>query len=234
MVDELFSQLTLGLSLRDEALFDNFCATHNEEIISELKITVAEKADKFIYLSSGTSLGKSHLLQACCHYAQEKGLVSVYLPLKNYKAFNVDILQGLEHLDVVCIDDLQCIANQAEWEEAFFHFYNRLQATNTSLIIAASKIPNALGILLPDLVSRLNSGKIYQLQPLTDYEKLNILIKRAYHRGITLSADVGKFILNHYPRNMGSLFSALDNLDKASLTAQRRLTIPFVKEVLKI
>jgi DnaA family protein len=57
---------------------------------------------------------------------------------------------------------------------------------------------------------------------------------RAERRGMILNEDVGKFILTHCPRHMSTLFAALDALDKMSLAAQRKLTIPFVKEVLQI
>jgi DnaA family protein len=75
---------------------------------------------------------------------------------------------------------------------------------------------------------------VYKLHALSDDEKLNCLMMRAKRRGIGLSEEVGKYILTHCPRHMGTLFTVLDALDKASLAAKRRLTIPFVKEVLEI
>ncbi|MDH5572845.1 MAG: DnaA regulatory inactivator Hda, partial [Gammaproteobacteria bacterium] len=38
-----------------------------------------------------------------------------------------------------------------------------------------------------------------------------------------------KYLLKHCPRDMKSLFEMLDRLDHASLAAQRKLTIPFVR-----
>jgi DnaA family protein len=146
----------------------------------------------------------------------------------------LEILSGLESLALVCIDDLQVIAGLAEWEEAIFHLYNRIYDNGGSIMIAAKDLPKAIHLSLPDLVSRLSWGMVYQLQPLADMEKLAILTKRANHRGISLSEEVGKYILTHCHRHMGALFAALDTLDKASLSAQRRLTIPFIKEVLQI
>jgi DnaA family protein len=91
-----------------------------------------------------------------------------------------------------------------------------------------------MGLIVPDLISRLTWGMVFQLQPLSDEEKLQVLIMRADCRGMTLSEEVGKFILNHCPRHMSTLFAALDALDKVSLAVQRKLTIPFVKTVLQI
>lgn len=227
-------QLTLGLSLKDEATFDNFYAGQNAETVAELKKTASGNGEKFIYLCAGRGQGLSHLLQASCHFAHQHKLTSVYLPLANLSAFSPEILLGLESLGLVCIDDLHLIAGHQEWEEAIFHFYNRLYEAGGSLIIAAHDLPKSIHLTLPDLTSRLSWGIIFQLHSLADEEKLHVLIMRAKRRGITLSDEVGKYILTHCPRHMGTLFAALDVLDKTSLAAQRKLTIPFVKEVLQI
>src|SRR4029078_5447301 len=86
---------------------------------------------------------------------------------------------------------------------------------------------------LPDLLSRLSWGMVFKLSPLADDEKLTVLTRRANGRGIGLPEEVAKYLLTHCPRHMATLFAALDALDKASLAAKRRLTIPFVKEVLE-
>lgn len=231
---KLTNQLTLGLSLKDEATFDNFHAGKNSEIIQELKKTASGQGEKIIYLSGTRGQGCSHLLQACCHFASQQHLSSVYLPLSQLLSLTPEVLHGFESLDVVCFDDLHVIAGQTEWEEAVFHLFNRIYDNGGRIIIAAQDLPKAIHIALPDLVSRLSWGIVYQLHPLTDAEKLVVLTSRANYRGISLSDEVGKYILTHCPRHMGTLFAALDALDKASLAAQRRLTIPFVKEVLQI
>ncbi len=231
---KLSAQLTLGLSLKDEATFDNFFAGKNSEIISELKKTAKGDGERFIYLCGTRGQGCSHLLQASCHYAYQHKLTSVYLPLGNLAALSPEILNGLEALSLVCIDDLHAIAGVAEWEEAIFHLYNRIYDAGGHIIVAAHDLPKAINLTLADLVSRMSWGIVYRLHSLVDAEKLSVLTMRANQRGITLSEEVGKYILTHCPRHMGTLFAALDALDRASLAAQRRLTIPFVKEVLQI
>jgi DnaA family protein len=228
------AQLTLGLSLKDEATFSNFHAVNNAEIIAELKKAASGQGEKMIYLCGTRGQGCSHLLQAACHYAHQHRITSVYLPLANLKSLTPEILNGLESLKLVCIDDLQVIAGHPEWEEAVFHLYNRIYDSGGRIIIAANDLPKSINLGLSDLVSRLSWGIVFQLHPLADEEKLSILIARANRRGISLSEEVGKYILTHCPRHMGTLVAALDVLDKASLAAQRRLTIPFVKEVLEI
>jgi len=228
------SQLTLGLNLKDEATFNNFYAGKNEEIVAGLKQTSGGEGEHIVYLCGSRGQGRSHLLQACCHHASQHKITSVYLPLGSLQSLSPDLLMGLETLGLVCIDDLHMIAGQRDWEEAIFNLYNRIYDVGGRVIIAADELPKAIHLTLPDLESRLSWGIVYQLHTLTDAEKLSVLTKRANNRGISLSEEVGKYMLTHCSRHMGALFSALDALDKASLAAQRRLTIPFVKEVLQI
>lgn len=230
----LSAQLTLSLSLKDEATFENFYLGRNEEIVSELKKTVTADGEKTIYLCGTRGQGCTHLLQACCHYAHQHHLSSVYLPLANLLALSPELLIGLESLALICLDDLQVVAGHSEWEEAIFHLYNRVYDAGGRIIVAAHDLPKAIQLGLPDLISRLSWGIIYQIHSLSDHEKLLALTMRAKRRGIGLSEEVGKYILTHCPRHLATLFAALDALDKASLAAQRRLTIPFVKEVLQI
>lgn len=231
-MQSLSPQLTLGLSLKDEATFDNFYVGKNAEIVAELKRTASGAGERIIYLSGAHGQGASHLLQACCHYSYQNQITSVYLPLANLLKFTPEVLVNLESLALICLDDLDVIAQHAEWEEAIFYFFNRVYDAGGSIIMAAHDVPKAINLGLPDLVSRLSWGIVYQLQALDDKEKLSVLIMRANRRGMHLSEEVAKYILTHYPRQMNKLFLALDKLDAASLAAQRRLTIPFVKEVL--
>lgn len=228
------SQLPLGLSLRDEATFSNFYAGKNAEMVTELKNTASGQGERIIYLCGTRGQGCSHLLQASCHEAQQHQLTSAYLPLSSLLAISPEVLSGFETFSLVCIDDLHLAAGHPEWEEALFHFYNRIYDAGGRIVMAANDLPKSINIGLPDLVSRLSWGIVFQLHPLTDEEKLAVLTMRANHRGISLPEEVGKYILTHCPRHMGTLFAALDALDKASLAAQRRLTVPFVKEVLQI
>jgi DnaA family protein len=228
------AQLTLGFSLKDEATFANFFPGPNNEIVTELQKTARGIGERVIYLCSTRGQGCSHLLQACCHYAQQHQMTSVYLPLAQLVTLSPEVCVGLESLQVVCLDDLQAIAGCPAWEEAIFHLYNRIYDRGGSIIMAAHDLPKAIHLALPDLVSRLSWGIVFQLHPLPDEEKLSLLIARAHARGIHLSEEVGKYLLTHCPRHMATLFAALDALDKASLAAQRRLTIPFVKEVLQL
>jgi DnaA family protein len=233
-MEKSLTQLTLGIGLHDEATFANFYPGKNAPIIAALKNTVTGADHNPIFLCSRRGQGLSHLLQACCHYAHQHQLRSLYFPLANFTTYTPEIFTGFEQLDLVCIDDLHVIAGDKAWEEALFHLYNSVKDAQGKLIFAAHDVPKAIHLRLPDLVSRLTWGMVYQLKPLRDDEKLIVLQMRAERRGIKMSDEVGKFILNHCPRHMSTLFAALNALDKASLSLQRKLTIPFVKDVLQI
>ncbi|WP_425319036.1 HdaA/DnaA family protein, partial [Rickettsiella grylli] len=82
--------------------------------------------------------------------------------------------------------------------------------------------------------SRLSSGILFQVHALNEAERLIALQARARLRGLELSEEVGQFLLFRLPRDSQALFSALMQLDKATLRLKRKLTIPLVKTILKL
>ena len=142
------------------------------------------------------------------------------------------MLEGLERADLVCLDDVDALAGAQEWEQAVFALYNGLREHGGRLLAAGPVPPAALPLELEDLRTRLAWGLVYQLQPLDDEDKLRGLQQRARERGLELPDAVARYLLQRCRRDMASLLHCLDELDRASLAAQRRLTIPFVKEVM--
>ena len=225
-------QLILDFRLRDEATFENFSSGNNQQLISILMNITLGHGEPLIFLYGAHGYGRTHLLQACCHHAGRSNMTVAYLPLSRYMEFSPDILDGLESLNLVCIDDVQCIVGKENWEKTLFHFYNRAQDSKTSLVISGDTLPTQMSFTLPDLKSRLASGITFQIQPLTDEGKIHVLQSRLKKRGLELTTDVGSYLITHLPRDMNELISAVDQLDKASLKVHRKLTIPFIKEVL--
>jgi DnaA family protein len=189
---------------------------------------VLKKSEPFIYCYGDSGIGKTHLLQACCHAAEP----IFYFSLKNYRDLSPTIFEALENQACVCIDDVDSIVCNKEWEEALFHFYNRARENNTQLLVSAQKPPQQLRCILPDLQSRLNWGLIFEIKNLSDSEKKFALKMRAAIRGLYLSDEVANYLIHHHSRNMRDLFFALEKLDQASLAAKRKLTIPFVKAII--
>jgi len=225
-------QLALSVGLRDDATLENFFSHHNDLAVQAIEGVAEGVGESFVYLWGESGAGCSHLLQAGCHQAGRYQRSAFYLPLGQFKAQGPAILDGLESLDLVCIDQLEQIVGMPEWEEALFHLFNRIRDAGHYLLIAADAAPRQLEIALPDLDSRLRWGVVLRIQALDDDGKLAALRARAYDRGIDLSEEVAQFILNRSPRQTGELFLLLDHLDQASLSAKRKVTIPFVKQLL--
>lgn len=232
-------QLALGFRLRDDSTFESFLPDGNEAALHNVQNLARGQGDNYIYLWGAEGSGRSHLLQAACHTADSAAATAVYLPLKEMGKLASDVFVGLEAVSLVCIDDIEQItlaerATKPHLEEELFHLYNKLRANGNRLLIAGNVPANQLNITLPDLKSRLTWGLIYQINSLNDEQKLSALQLRARGRGLDLDIPVGKFLLRRCPRDMAQLFETLELLDQASLAEQRRLTIPFVKQVLGV
>ena len=89
-----------------------------------------------------------------------------------------------------------------------------------------------LGWALKARAARLASGLTYRMAPLTDAEKGEALAAHARSRGFELSDEVSSYLLTHARRDMGSLMSALDAIDRYSLESRRAVTVPLLKEAL--
>ena len=223
------TQLTLGISLRDDATFSNFYVGRNQQVLHALGQLVAGQGENIIYLWGLPGAGISHLLQAACHEVFQHDGNAIYLNLSEQQ-FTPDILQDLETVDLICIDDIESILGQFDWEEALLHLYNRVKETGVRLIIGAKELPKGLKCQLLDLKSRLAWGLVLKLHELTNEEKLQALQMRAVKRGLNLSENTQQFLLRCYPEDTVSLFDVLDKLDKASLAEKRKLTVPFVRQ----
>lgn len=227
-------QLSLALSLRDEATFDNYWIAPGS-LRAQLVATLnggMPPDDQVVYLWGAPGTGCSHLLQAACRQRHLAGEHVQYLPLEELVALKpADLLADLEYQDLVCLSGIEQLAGEPAWEEALFNFYNRCRQYGCSLLIGAGCPPRELPLRLADLKSRLSAALVFHLPPYTDGEKVEILRHRARRLGIDLPPAVAAFIVTRGERDMDSLMAYLHRLDKASLAAKRRITLPFVKSV---
>ncbi|WOH38573.1 DnaA regulatory inactivator Hda [Thalassotalea fonticola] len=227
-------QLPLAVHLPDDETFDSFYAVNSGAVIGQLKafIQTPVTTTNGFYLFGQEGVGKSHLLHASCAFAAEMGLTSLCLSFSEIKQLSVEVLANLENFDLICLDDLHLIAGDEHWQQGIFDLYNRVIENNKKLIIAGNNSANSLLITLPDLVSRITWGFTEQLKPLADVDKIQAMQLRSKLRGIEMNEETAKFLLNRLSRNMNDLVECLDVLDKASIKAQRKITIPFIKETL--
>ena len=229
-------QMPLGVQLRDEVSFSSYYPGPNDTLLTLLdreRPDAPPLPDPFLFLYGPSGVGCSHLLQAACYQNDHGGGRSSYIPMHDMVAYPPRVLDGLETLDLVCIDNIEAIAGHWLWESAVFNLFNALRERGTRLLVAADCPPRQLPLQLPDLVSRMSWGLVFQVQALSDEEKLASLRLRARLRGLELTEDVARFVLTRGPRTMQGLFEVLARLDGASLRAKRRLSIPFVKQVMR-
>ena len=231
------SQLSLGISFRPGRRFSNFIPGRNHEARLALKSFAALGAGELdrrpICLWGAPGTGKSHLLEASCAAAAAHGASVGYLPLREHEKLEVGVLEGLEALDLLCLDDLDAVVGNEAWEERVFHLFNRAEAALVPQVMTMGAPPPTLPFLLPDLASRVSAALGFRLQPLRDEDRRLALQAHAKGRGLELPDEVANFVIARLRRDMGNLVSFLERLDHSSLAAQRRLTIPFVREHLE-
>jgi len=224
------NQMALPLRLADHAVFESFISVGNEALVAMLGDLASGEATPGCWLWGAAAVGKTHLLQAVCDRAGDR---SVYVPLRMLVHAGPGILHGLESRDLICLDDIETVAGDADWEGALFELCNQVSDANRSMIVAATMSPRECPIALPDLQSRLLRLPIFQIHPLGERERVLALQLRARHRGLDLPDDTANYLLSRSRRDMASLYDLLDKLDLEALRAKRRLTIPFVKDVMQ-
>jgi DnaA-homolog protein len=221
-------QLPLPVMLRTSSVFESFYSGPNDTAVRQL-LALRSGTPTVIWLYGSTGVGKTHLLQALCARAQPRNSAT-YLPLRELQPLHPGLLQGCEALSLVCIDDIDVVLGQPEWEHALFRLHVELEESRGRLAIAASIAPTSAKIALADLASRLAAGAVMSLQALDDDQQQLALQARAKQLGLELPADTAQLLLRRLPRDMHTLCNALEKLDEASLITQRRLTLPFVRE----
>ena len=229
----LNGQLTLGMRLRDSSVFASYHAGPNAHVVEVLRSALAGDSPMCLWLHGTRGVGKTHLLQAVCAAAGERGDPAAYLPMRELLSSEPDRLTGLAGMPFVCVDDVDVAASHAQWERGLFNLYREIEERGGRLILASEAVPSSVGYNLRDLASRLSASLVLTLQSLDDDDHVKALQLRARQRGFELPDESAQYLLRRLPREMASLYAFLDQLDEASLVAQRRLTVPFVKEVLE-
>ncbi len=224
-------QLTLPLGIVPSSSFANFYAgQRNQTALNSISAFAAGQGDeKQLFIWGALGVGKSHLLSATCQKAVESNLQVSYLT--GELANHPHALDGLEHSDIVCIDDIQCLNNEAQTE--LFHCINRCRAGHTRLLLSADNAIENLGFALPDLRTRLSWGPVFHLQLLEDAELRQALSHVLQSRDLVVNDDVMDYLLRHFPRDIARLKALIDELDNASMRAKRRITIPLIRGVLQ-
>lgn len=202
-------QLVLEISPPPEPVFDGFVTGRNEELVARLKdVAAGRAAETVVYLWGERGCGRSHLLSATLHAAVDPSRLTV-------------------------ADDVDSLGEQAQ--VALFNRINEIRAASPgrrATLLAAGSAPPAQLALRDDLKSRLAWGLVYQVHTLTDPEKAGYLRDSAARRGLAISDEVVAYLLTHVRRDLPTLVAILAHLDEYSLSRQRPLTLPLVREAL--
>ncbi|MDG6348195.1 DnaA regulatory inactivator Hda, partial [Luteimonas sp. 8-5] len=161
------------------------------------------------------------------------GRRAAYLPLQAAAGRMRDALDALERAAVVALDGVDAIAGNRDDEVALFDFHNRARTAGVSLLYAGRAAPDGLALALPDLRSRLSQCARIVLTPLDDDGRREVLRERARRRGLSVDPAALEWLMRRVGRDLGGLARLFDRLDQASLAAQRRLTVPFLRETLR-
>jgi len=224
-------QLPLQFDADGARTFATFFPGSNQLVLEALQqLARAEGADTQVFIWGDEGVGKTHLLNACCHAAAAQGFRIAYVPATLVSS--ATMFEGLGESDLVCIDDIDKLSGDPEIEQALFRLFNRLREREARLLVGSGKAVTALDIKLPDLRTRLGWGVTYRVRELTTDEVRMALQQQATTAGLTLEHNVLDYLLNHFPRDINTQSANLKQLDLASMQAQRKITVPLIRSVL--
>lgn len=229
-------QLPLGLRWPSHQRIETYLAGGNAAALESVRAVALGQSDAWLFLQGARDSGKTHLLIGACRAALESGRGARYLPLDSLGESRAEAIAnfGAQAGELLAIDDVQAIARETEAERALFDLYNRARESRATLLFAASASPNQLGVQLPDLGSRLSAGTQMILQPLDETGRRAVLRSRAQQRGLEIDEAVLDWLFARQPRDLAALMKLFERLDHAALAAQRRITIPFLREMLSM
>ncbi|MDQ8023731.1 MAG: DnaA regulatory inactivator Hda [Moraxellaceae bacterium] len=212
-------QLVLDLRPSPSPRFDNFVSGPNQALLAALQQQIAARDGSVLYLWGSPGSGRSHLLQAAvqacagqrpAHYAQAA-------------------VTPVETGALLAIDDVEQLSADAQIE--LFRSLIGAREAGACLVLAGNAPPAALP-LRPDVASRIAQGLVFEIQPLDDAARADLLGCHARERGFALDDSIVQWLLRHGQRDLPWLLAVLDALDEASLAHGRRVTLPLVREIL--
>jgi len=221
-------QLPLGLRFPPDQRLDTFVDAP-AGAIEQLRALPASRAS--VYLQGVAGAGKTHLALASCAAADALDARAGYVPLRSMRGRLHEALTALEGHSLVALDDVDAIAGEREDEVALFDFHNRARAAGVALLYTATRAPDAVALALPDLRSRLAQCARIVLSPLDEDGRRRVLQERARRRGLAMDEAAYDWLLARVGRDLAGLTRLLDRIDRASLAAKRRITVPFLRDL---
>ena len=216
------NQLIFDFAERGYPGFDKFLGTENAELVYVLQ----HKHDPFIYVWGEEGAGKSHLLRAWVAQALDAGKKAVYID-----AAATPLTEAAFEAEYLAIDQIEKLGN--EEQALLFAVFNRFRNSGKGFLLLSSEHTPQQLVIREDLRTRMAYCLVYEVKPLTDREKIDVLVSMAAARQVTIDPEIFKYLLNHWQRDMDSLMQMLDTLDNYAVTMGKRITLPLLRQLLK-
>ena len=219
-------QKTLNLSLNYKIQFDD---------IKSLSFSdeVRNKSDEFLssdnhcLILKGDELINSYIFQAIYNNLEKK-FKCIFISMKDNKS---EVLKDLDNFSYIFIDSFnECFENKIS-EIDLFNLYNSSKVNNCKLILRENSLTQK-NILLPDLKSRINSNIELVMPKLSDKDKKHIIEIELIKRGLSIKEKNLDFIMNHSSRNLETLQTLVNKLDKLTMERKKNISIPLIKELI--
>ena len=221
------NQLGLPISLDSKMLLDNFIA--NSELVNLIHQLFQDKKASEIYVYGLTGQGKTHVLQGLVLKALASDKNAIYIDCID--SFPEHLLDFIDQLSFISLDNVDLISK--ENQEIFFDLYNRARQAGVVILVSGSSLPADLTVM-KDLKTRLSLAAVYKLEALNDELTMEVLNKQMNDRNLTIDSKIYEYLFKNYSRDLNTLVSAMNQLDKASLQSKKAISIPFVKTVLQL
>ncbi|STD14958.1 Chromosomal replication initiator protein DnaA [Dermatophilus congolensis] len=212
-----------GDHLNPKYTFDTFVIGSSNRFAHAAAVAVAEAPARaynplFIYGDSG--LGKTHLLHAIGHYAQNL-YPKVRVKYVNSEEFTNDFINSIRddrassfqrryrETDILLIDDIQFLSGKMQTQEEFFHTFNTLHNANKQVVITSDVPPKQLSGFEERMRSRFEMGLLTDVQPPDLETRIAILSKKARQEQLKVPDEVLEFIASRISSNIRELEGAL-------------------------
>ena len=227
------NQLILPYQKNIKHTFDNFYTNNikNIQIIESIK-NIYNHKNNHMYIWGSKSSGKSHLLFSTCNYHSKKKKNCAYFSLKDYKNFKSDILNGLDEYDLVCIDNLDSIYGNKEWEYSLFILLNRILNTEKKIIFTSSSSLALNNIELKDLKSRISWGLVFMINKPNDDIKKKILKNIIFEKEYNITLDVINYLLKKKDRDIATLIDTIHKAGYHSLSTNKKVSLKNLNSII--
>ncbi|MFH1413637.1 MAG: chromosomal replication initiator protein DnaA [Candidatus Omnitrophota bacterium] len=243
-----FREPVSATSLNPRYTFENFVVGSSNRHAHAYSLAVADAPAKTynpLFIYGGVGLGKTHLMQAICHFILKKSARKATICYLPSERFTNELIDGIQHhstaafrqkyrnVDVLVIDDIHFIAGKESTQEEFFHTFNTLYDAHKQIIICSDRPPKEIANLQERLVSRFGWGLTTDIQPPDLETRVAILKKKIERESVVVPDEVIFFIAQLIKTNIRELEGALIRTIAYALLEEKAITLALTKEVLR-